>query len=156
MGVLVTPAVTLRPTWTRSRQILLESDWFPGFSYLTFLQPLPQLRTECQSLTSTLMAQRPMARTAFRTKSTSTSVAYSLSSAKTCGPKRENGIGGDLVGQPPGTLLGRGMHRLPRRMRFCLLLEVEGLREGESCQVPPEKSREGLIGRDGQPLFRLI
>lgn len=36
-------------------------------------------------LASTLMAQRPMARTALRTKSTSTSVAYSLSSASTCG-----------------------------------------------------------------------
>ena len=34
-------------------------------------------------LTSTLMAQRPMARTALRTKSTSTSVAYSFSSAST-------------------------------------------------------------------------
>lgn len=33
--------------------------------------------------TSTLIAQRPMARTAFRTKSTSTSVAYSFSSANT-------------------------------------------------------------------------
>lgn len=30
------------------------------------------------------MAQRPMARTAFLTKSTSTSVAYSFSSASTC------------------------------------------------------------------------
>lgn len=34
-------------------------------------------------LTSTLMAQRPMARTALRTKSTSTSVAYSFNSAST-------------------------------------------------------------------------
>lgn len=34
-------------------------------------------------LTSTLMAQRPMALTALRTKSTSTSVAYSFSSAST-------------------------------------------------------------------------
>lgn len=33
--------------------------------------------------TSTLMAQRPMALTALRTKSTSTSVAYSFSSART-------------------------------------------------------------------------
>lgn len=36
------------------------------------------------SLTSTLMAHRPMALTALRTKSTSTSVAYSFSSARTC------------------------------------------------------------------------
>lgn len=35
-------------------------------------------------LASTLMAQRPIARTALRTKSTSTSVAYSFSSARTC------------------------------------------------------------------------
>lgn len=40
-----------------------------------------------QILASTLMAHRPIARTALRTKSTSTSVAYSLSSARTC---REN------------------------------------------------------------------
>ena len=33
---------------------------------------------------SSLMAQRPMARTALRTKSTSTSVAYSLNSSSTC------------------------------------------------------------------------
>ena len=40
-------------------------------------------RTDFPKLTSTLMAQRPMALTALRTKSTSTSVAYSFSSART-------------------------------------------------------------------------
>lgn len=43
---------------------------------------------EFQVLASTLMAQRPIARTALRTKSTSTSVAYSFSSARTCKANR--------------------------------------------------------------------
>lgn len=99
VGALGLPVVTLTPSRTRSSwQILLESDWFPDFSFLSL--PVPLQRTESQSLTSTLMAQRPMARTAFRTKSTSTSVAYSFSSARTCGPNREDGRGVDLLGQP--------------------------------------------------------
>lgn len=96
--------------------------------FLLSSPPAPQVRTESQSLTSTLMAQRPMARTAFRTKSTSTSVAYSLSSAKTCGPNREDGVGGiwwgNLLEYPSS-----GDAQTPRRTGFCLLLEVEVLRE---------------------------
>lgn len=46
-------------------------------------------------LASTLMAQRPMARTALRTKSTSTSVAYSFSSARTCGDSTAMSAPGD-------------------------------------------------------------
>lgn len=72
--------------------------------------PAPQVRTESQSLTSTLMAQRPMARTAFRTKSTSTSVAYSLSSAKTCGPEKM-GLEGS-GGVTSWNTRAVGMHRL--------------------------------------------
>lgn len=49
-------------------------------------------------LASTLMAQRPMARTALRTKSTSTSVAYSLSSARTCGDTTPMSAPGDTQG----------------------------------------------------------
>lgn len=51
-------------------------DWFWSQKSMENLKP--------QVLASTLMAQRPIARTALRTKSTSTSVAYSFSSARTC------------------------------------------------------------------------
>lgn len=51
-------------------------DWFWSHKSMENLKP--------QVLASTLMAQRPIARTALRTKSTSTSVAYSFSSARTC------------------------------------------------------------------------
>ena len=80
-------------------------SWFQ----LPFLSSFPPPRTESQSLTSTLMAQRPMARTAFRTKSTSTSVAYSFSSANTCGPNKDavGGIWqGNLLEHPSAV----GMH----------------------------------------------
>lgn len=47
---------------------------------------------EYDFLTSTLMAHLPMARTAFLTKSTSTSVAYSFSSASTCQTRKKGHI----------------------------------------------------------------
>lgn len=50
---------------------------------MTHVQYIMKAFHHLLALTSTLMAQRPMARTAFRTKSTSTSVAYSFSSAST-------------------------------------------------------------------------
>jgi hypothetical protein len=119
---------------------LMDSARITLVSWLQF-PPLPLLglSTESQNfLTSTLMAQRPMARTAFRTKSTSTSVAYSLSSANTCGPDREQG--GERDGETYWNTSGQGECKTLRRMGFCLLVKVEGPEQGESCQMPQQGS----------------
>ena len=72
---------------------------------------IPRILYYQGTLTSTLMAQRPMARTAFRTKSTSTSVAYSFSSANTWVPDRGDGVGGIWQGAVPEHPWAWGAHR---------------------------------------------
>lgn len=67
--------------WKEKLCVMWEKDkesqyWFWSQRSMENLKP--------RVLASTLMAQRPIARTALRTKSTSTSVAYSFSSASTC------------------------------------------------------------------------
>lgn len=58
-------------------------EWDKDAQYW-FWSPKSMENLQPRVLASTLMAQRPIARTALRTKSTSTSVAYSFSSARTC------------------------------------------------------------------------
>lgn len=126
--------------------MLFESDWSPGFGLLVL--PPSSHPGQSQRLTSTLMAQRPMARTAFRTKSTSTSVAYSFSSANTWGPDRRDGVRGIWQGALPNTP-GLGVHTDTSPMGSCLPFKVRVLREGGSSQVPREETRkDDLSGLD--------
>lgn len=61
-------------------------------------------------------------------------------------------LGVGTSGEP--TSLDNRYAETARKMAFCLLLK-KGQGEGESYQMSEEESREELVGRTGQPLFRL-
>ena len=141
MSALGTLAVILRPSWTmRSWQILLESDWFSsGFSCLPLPLPLPQLRAESQPY--------------LHFDGTAANSSYSLPHKvyiHLCGilfkfcqdlwPKKRRWDWRGSSGATTGIPLGSGDAQTPRRMRFCLLLEVRGPKERENCQGPKRKA----------------
>ncbi len=79
--------------------------------------------------TSTLIAQRPMARTAFRTKSTSTSVAYSFSSANTYGNQHHFkwiSIEINCTSEMKGWMTKRKQHGL-LQFRSCILIQKKNI-----------------------------
>lgn len=114
---------------------------------------------------SNLMAQRPMARTAFLTKSTSTSVAYSLNSSRTCKRVHQSKLKVKLWTKKTNYKCTRSSPKRERKRKKSILGLYFGLKQVLSwflvspsshklghctCRKKPENRRKSFWSRTSQ------
>lgn len=155
-GACRAPAVTLRPCWAVSSwKMLFESDWSPWFwTPLPF--PPSSHPGQSQRLTSTLMAQRPMASHSLPYKVHVHLGRILFSSANTWGPDRRDGVRGS--GRAPSWNTPRLGCALGTQARWdpASRLKVRVLEGGRELSGAPRGNQEGRPVRAGQALFRVI